>query len=232
LWLAVCWGIGFVFVDRFMLYITTKADIAFLKEFKEKVETLWALEARVGEHFKPSAFIMGNDYRQAVLDKATSSKEGKRLREELAKGIPRAIQIAYKNHVTIDVKSLPAPAVGGAIIPVNIFTAILKDTSYDGVDNNWIEDKINETIGRAELRARVELFNLFNPLYWLYSILVFVVRIPFHLVSVSGFNVSKVEDHFIGKLFKLAEVGIIVYILVKLGIEKTDMIDFLKSIVK
>lgn len=215
-----------------MLYFTTKVDIAFLKNFKQKVEALWKLEEEIRKSFNPSAFIMGNDYRQMVLDKATSCDEGRKLREELAKDISRAVQIASKNYVVIDFKSVPAPAVGGAILPVNMFYAILQDTSYDGVDDNWIRDKIDETIGQAERRLKVELFKLFNPLYWLYSLLGFVVRIPFHLISISGFNVSKVEDHFLGKLFKLAEVGVIIYVLVKLGIEKTAMIDFLKTVVK
>lgn len=215
-----------------MLYFTTKADIAFLKDFKQKVQKLWDLEDEVRKAFKPSIMISGSDYREAVLDEATSSDEGKKLREELAKGIRRAVEIAHKNKVTINVKSLPAPAVGGAIIPVNLFHAILKDTSHGGVDNTWIEDKINETIGCAERRLKLELFNLFNPLYWLYCILVFVVRIPFHIISISGFDVSKVEDHFLGKLFKLAEMGIIIYVLIKLGIEKTEILDFLKTLVK
>jgi hypothetical protein len=213
-----------------MLYFTAKSDIAFLKDFKGKVEALWRLEEEVLKSFKPSVMISGRDYREAVLDKATSSEDGKKLREELAKGIPRAVEIAYKNKVSINARSSPAPAVGGAIIHVNMFYAILQDTSYGGVEHNWIEDKINETIGRVERRIRAELINLFNPLYWLYSLFVFVVRIPFHLISISGFNVSKVEDHFIAKLFKLAEVGVIIYVLIKLGIEKTSMVDFLTTI--
>ena len=215
-----------------MLYFTTKSDIEFLKDFKQKVRKLWDLEGEVRKTFKPSAMISGHEYREAVLDGATSSEEGKKLREELAKAIPRAVEIAYKNHVAIRLQSYPAPAVGGAVIRLNMFSAILQDTSYGGVEHKWIEDKINESIGCTERRLKVELFNLFNPFYWLYGVLVFVVRIPFHIVSISGFNVSKVEDHFLGKLFKLIGMGIIIYVLVKLGIEKTEIVDFLKTLIK
>lgn len=215
-----------------MLYFTNKNDVFFLKHFKQKVETLWKLEADVRRSFKPSAFLSGNEYREAVLDRATSSDKGKALREELAKDIPRAVDIAYKNRVSINFKSLPAPIVGGAIIPVNLFYAILKDTSYDGVDQGWIRDKINETIGRAERKLKTEFINLFNPFYWCYSAMVFIIRIPFHLVSISGFNVSKVEDHFLGKLFKLIEIFVIVYVLVKLGIKKIDIVNFITEIIK
>ena len=215
-----------------MLYFTIKSDITFLKHFKHNVESLWRLETEVRSSFKPSVCLSGNEYREAVIDKATSCDEGKSVRENLAKDIPRAVDIARKLGVSIHVKSIPAPAVGGVIIRVNLFYAILKDTSHGGVDSGWIRDKINETIGRAERRLRYEFFNLFNPVYWLYSLLVFIVRIPFHLVSISGFNVSKVEDHFLGKLFKLSEIALIVYVLFKLGMEKTDILDFIKEIIK
>ncbi|MBL7189157.1 MAG: hypothetical protein ISS70_22750 [Phycisphaerae bacterium] len=215
-----------------MLYFTAKADVVFLNDFKQKVKSLWAIEERMRGSFTVSADTMEGNYGQTVSDEITSSEQGKRLREEVAKGIPRAIEIARKNHIAISLQSYPAPAVGGAVIRLNIFSAILQDTSHGGIHHQWIEDKINETIGSAERRQRAELSKLFNPMYWLYGVLVFVVRIPFHLVSISGFNVSKVEDHFLGRLFKLAEIAVIVYVLIKLGIEKTALMDFLKTLVK
>ena len=215
-----------------MLYFTIKSDITFLKYFKQNVESLWRLEKDVRRSFKPSVCLSGNEYHEAVLDKATSCDEGKSVRVYLAKNIHRAVAIAQKLGVSIDVQSIPAPAVGGIIIPVNLFDAVLKDTSYGGVDSGWIRDKINETIGKAESRLRYEFINLFNPFYWLYSLLVFIVRIPFHLVSISGFDVSKVEDHFLSKLFKLAEIALIVYMLLKLGMEKTGVLNLIKEIIR
>ena len=51
----------------------------------------------------------------------------------------------------------------------------------------------------------------------------FVIRIPFLIVQTSGFDVSKVEDHFLSKLFKFIEIIIILYILWRLGIEKESL---------
>ncbi len=215
-----------------MIYFSTKSDLLFLRQFKERVEGLWELEARVRQSLKPSVFLCGSEYHEAVLARATSTERGRALREELAKDISRASDIAHKNGATIDVQSIPAPGVGGVIIPVNLFYAILKDTSHGGVDQDWIRDTINETIGRTQQRLRLERVNMFNPLYWLYQVLVFLVRIPFHIVSVSGFDVSKVEDHFLGKVFKLVEIGVVIYVLIRLGLDKTDIAKYIMDLVR
>ncbi|MHB2154374.1 hypothetical protein ACX8XN_08245 [Calditrichota bacterium GD2] len=203
-----------------------------MENFKEKVKRLFEIKNEIRKDFKPSIHVMGKDYHDAVLNMATSSNEGKKLREELAQDIPRAIKIAYKNNVAIDYQSLPAPAIGGAIIPVNIFYAILEDTSYDGIKELWIEDKINETIGQLKRRLRKEFYQLINPFYWIYSIFVFIVRIPFYLISISGFDVRKVEDHLLSKIFKLLEILALVYILLKFGIQKTQLLEWLKVLIK
>jgi len=215
-----------------MIYFSLKSDLEFMENFQEKVKSLFKIKDVIRDEFKPSIHVIGKDYHDAVLNMATSSFEGKKLREELAQMIPGAVEIAYKNKVSIDYKSLPPPAVGGAVIPVNIFYAILEDTSYDGIKESWIEDKINETIGQLKRRLRKEFYQLINPFYWIYSIFVFIVRIPFYIISVSGFDVKKVEEHLISKIFKLLEIFALVYFLLKLGIQKTQLLEWLKLIIK
>lgn len=190
------------------------------------------MKSEIRKNFKPSVYIMGKDYHDAVLNKATANNEGKNLREKLAQEIPKAIETAYRNGVSIDYKSLPAPAVGGVIIPVNIFHAVLEDTSYDGINETWIEDKINETIGQLKRKLRNDFFKLINPFFWLYQFFVFIIRIPFYLISISGFDVAKIEEHLISKIFKLLEIIILVYFLLKLGIQKSDLLNWLKGLIK
>ena len=215
-----------------MIYFSSKSDLEFMENFQEKVKRLFALKNEIRKKFKPSVHVMGKDYHDAILNMATSSNEGKKLREELAQEIPRAVEIAYKNNVSIDYKSLPAPAIGGAIIPVNIFHAIIEDTSYDGIKESWIEDKINETIGQLKRRIRNDFYKLINPFYWIYSIFVFIIRIPFYLISISGFDVRKVEDHLLSKIFKLLEIILLVYVLLKFGIQKAQILEWLKLFIK
>lgn len=51
------------------------------------------------------------------------------LKEKITKNVRRAGRIAYKNGASINVISYPAPAVGGPVLQVNLFDAILIDYS-------------------------------------------------------------------------------------------------------
>ena len=51
------------------------------------------------------------------------------------------------------------------------------------------------------------------------------------LIEASGFDISKVEDHFLAKVFKLFEIGIIIYILIYFGINKEQLSQFLMKYV-
>jgi hypothetical protein len=52
------------------------------------------------------------------------------------------------------------------------------------------------------------------------------------IIEATGFDVSKVEDHFLAKLFKLIEVIVIFYVLIRLGAGKETLVDFFKGLVK
>jgi hypothetical protein len=215
-----------------MIYFSTKHDLLFLTEFRQRAEQLWALEAEATRSVGRSGMLSERECREAILDEVTATGNGKALREQLAKDIPRASRIARKNGVSVDWKSLPPPITGGAIIPVNAFRAILQDTSYRGIEPSAIRDVMNMTIGTAEERLKSEFFHLINPFYWLLELLIFVLRIPFYLVSATGFDVSKIEDHLLAKLFKLAEMIVIVYVLLWLGLEKTDIAEYIKPMLR
>ena len=60
-----------------------------------------------------------------------------KLRERIAKTLPRAMVLARRLGMPIDLISYPPPAVGGPAIPVNLFHAILNDTSYGGIDRQF-----------------------------------------------------------------------------------------------
>lgn len=55
------------------------------------------------------------------------------------------------------------------------------------------------------------------------EILVSIIRIPFILIEASGFDVSKAEDRLIAKTFKLLEIVVIIYILIRLGLTKEQL---------
>jgi len=137
-------------------------------------------------------------------------------------------RIATRFGIPIIFESYPAPAVGGPVIRQGIFSAILQDMSHGGqVTNQMIFDALNQTIGECKAEVASEFKHLINPLYWIKEIIVMIIRIPFIIVQASGFDVSKVEDHFLAKAFKLLEIIVIIYILVRLGIAKESINEIL-----
>jgi hypothetical protein len=105
--------------------------------------------------------------------------------------------------------------------------------TYDKqITPQMILDCLNETVGLCEEKVEAEWAHLKNPFYWLKALFTFILRIPFMLIEATGFDVGKVEDHFLAKLFKLIEVIVILLLLVKFGIGKEGVVDFLKNLVK
>jgi hypothetical protein len=195
-----------------------------MREFHQLVVELWRIEQEAAKSIKFSDYSSKRDYQTSLQAEASKISGYQEVRRQVAKGVLRAERIASHFGVPINFISYPAPAVGGPIIEQKVFSAILKDISHGGLLNNQaIYDAINQTIGECEARLSIEKKRLINPFYWIKELIVAIIRIPFMLFEASGFDVSKIEDHFIGRFFKLLEIGIVIYILLRLGIEKESI---------
>ena len=86
-------------------------------------------------------------------------------------------------------------------------------------------DAMNQTLGQLAEDEKREFRRLINPAWWVFEVLRFVIRIPFLLISLSGFDVNKVEVQLLAKVFKLAEIAFIVFVLLRLGFERTRILD-------
>lgn len=205
-----------------MNLLGARNDAKFVAQFQADIDKLWELEAKASKNADLGLLILHNEIQEAIQTEAYDDPEYREVRARVAKGMARVIEIAEKNGVSQVMISHPAPAVGGPIINVNIFRCILWDTSHGGIKQQHIYDALMETLAASQKAARKFLLNALNPFYWLYRLLVFVIRIPFLLLSASGFSMAKIEDHLIARLFKSAEVIAILYIAVKLGTGKSE----------
>ena len=218
-----------------MGYFQAKKDLEFMEQFKSNVYDYWCLK---GEYLEGTTNLDFNPAtneaaRQAVIKKyAPVEQQMFELREQISKTIRRASRIAANSGASILVVSYPAPAVGGAVFKMNVFDAILRDYSDRRIGNDDIWNTINEAIGGCEERVETEWRHLKNPLYWTKTAFTFVLRIPFMIIAATGFDVGKVEDHFLAKLFKLIEVIVIFYVLIRLGVGKEGLAEFFKGLVK
>lgn len=211
-----------------MDYFRVKSDLRFMKGFLVSVRLLWEFEARASKQINWSGRIGTPSEAKALVQSVAQKMEGEgyeEQRENVARKIPQAMEIARRYRVPIDLQSFPPAVVGGPVIPVNMFRAILTDDSWGRIPNQRVLDAINETIGQLEADKKREFRRLVNPAWWVFEAFKFVIRIPFMLISLSGFDVNKVEDHLLAKVFKLAEIAFIVFVLLRLGFERTKILE-------
>ncbi|MBW6470351.1 MAG: hypothetical protein K0A90_03930 [Methanosarcinaceae archaeon] len=64
-------------------------------------------------------------------------------------------------------------------------------------------DYIDRSIGVYEDDKLKSKFRTVNPFFWLGLILDFIINLPFKLIGELGFNKSKFEASFVGKITKL-----------------------------
>lgn len=193
-------------------YWSAKSDLEFMAQFRLDVFELWKVEGAAANRH-PNPRWLG-EQRDVGTD-----PQYQMVREKVTRGMSRAVRLGRSLRVPFDLLSYPAPITGGPVIDVNLFESVLKDTSHGGVDRQWVIDSLNRTVGAAEEKVRVERRHALNPAWWLWSVLVFVLRIPFILLSAAGFNTAKFEDELWAKLLKAGEVILIMYFAVRWGVK-------------
>lgn len=117
-----------------MGYFQARSDLSFIQQFRADVMVLWEFEKTAADHISRQGRIFLPSEFQDVLQSEASKLNGYQfIREQISRKLLRAIRIAIKLNVPIDLQSCPPAAVGGVIIPVNLFYSILKDTSLGGI---------------------------------------------------------------------------------------------------
>lgn len=213
-----------------MIYFSDKEDLNFIVDFRKNIEDLWKFESKASENLQSDYILPPEQYKNIVISEASEIDGYSEVRTKVSKALTRASIIADINAVPIHLKSIPPPAVGGAIIPINLFEAILIDNSYGGINRQMILDALDRTIGACENRVKLNFHKLINPFYWIKSLIIFILRIPFLLLSTTGFNISKIEDNLFAKLFKILEIIILVYFFLKHGLKVDDIKDIISKI--
>jgi len=217
-----------------MNYFQAKSDLEFITGFHNDVLALWEKEHAARKSMNsPNLWMAGNspDERQAMIQRKASEQDGdyQTVRKAVAQGVSRAQSLASLHGVPAELVSYPAPAVGGPLIPIRVFEAILTDNSYQGLDEQKIYDTLNRVIGACENEKERSWRELINPFSLIKNIVLMLLRLPFMLIEATGFNVSKFEDHFFGKLFKLLMLLGMVLGLIELGFEKSDLVEIMKT---
>jgi hypothetical protein len=205
-------------------YWSAKSDLAFMLRFRADVFELYEHEAKAAKELhERGGYIAGHEWQDAIKYVANENDTAgyQAVRQRLAVGMSRAVRVGHQLGIPTDLQSYPAPAIGGPIIPVNVFEATLNDPSHgSGLDKQLIIDTLNRTLGEADEKVRDERRHALNPAWWLWSLASFILRIPFILISATGLRVAKFEAGAGGIILKVVEAVAIAYVLVKLGLQK------------
>jgi hypothetical protein len=200
-------------------YWSAKSDLDFMLRFRADVFELFKHEGKAEQELRQGgAYMSQRELRDAVKSVATKNDPDgyQAVRLRLAVGVSRAVRIGRELGVPADLRTYPPAAIGGPVIDVNIFEATLTDPSWGGVDRQHTVDTLNRAIGACDERVRVERRRVLNPAWWLWSLVSFVLRIPFILASATGLRVERFETRAGGVVVKVVEAVAIAFVLAKL----------------
>lgn len=208
-----------------MIYFQTKKDLEFLKKFKHNIHSLYEIENAVPE---PRAMLfIESDMQKYRQEEASKNPNYQGLREEIAKNTVYATRIISKVNIGLTITSYPAPAVGGPVIYINMLDAILNDYTHGGVEPQLIIDTLNKTIGIYERLVEEEFYNMINPLYWIKSMFLLIIKMPYNILKLSGFDVAKIEQALWGKAINLLWMLMLIKMLIDYGFNNNDILSLL-----
>lgn len=208
-----------------MGYLQARSDLHFMREFAAVVLELWEIETKAAERLTDGQrrYTSPRTRKTTIQWQASKIESNVHVRERVVRGALRANRIARRLGVPIEYTSYPGPAAGGPIIELTLFDATFRDTSHDGVERRFTLDALDQTIGECEANVNAEFWRLINPFCWVKETLILIIRIPFIIIQWSGFDVSKVEDHFLGRVVKLLEIMVLIALLVWVGLTREEL---------
>jgi len=115
------------------------------------------------------------------------------------------------------------PNVGGRVFPnVDVMQNIFNLGDL-GLPFSMVKDYTEKTMGYYQDDLVKSFFRTINPFWWLWKLAVLIVRIPFNLINLVGYDSEKLETSSGGKLYK-SSVSLAVFI--------AGLVAFLASIVQ
>ena len=169
--------------------------------------------------------------RQQILDGHKSnlgdSEKSIKLRKDLLHLLPYVTEDADTLRISHRMRSYPAPVVGGPIITVDIFNAIVEPKQgHHKIDQRTIIDCVEIAISTAEKREKEALRHWLYPWNWFIDGFALVIRMPFIILRKAGLP-PKIEENIISQVIKVISVLIIIGYVAYKGL-KVDIETLLK----
>jgi len=204
-----------------MIYFTTKDELEHMRSLLRTFESIIAIESTTSERLREAGTEYLTPYgmfKHIRKEAAKNYPEYQELRTAYAKMIPRANQISKRENVPWYKEGIAALIEGGMPFQGSIFEFVLKRPSAIIDIDTDVRDTVNQIIGILEHKEIHEFRQIINPLYWLKVVIIFIVRLPYSILELSGFDVEKIQDYLIFRTFQLLYVIALILILVRFGL--------------
>lgn len=163
-------------------------------ENKRRLERLYEFRALVNTYADNSELNWKTDSR-------IESKKAADARVEINRGIAEFHSIIVLSGLKPVMTYTPPAAIGGYVQRVDLIINFFNLGNFE-IGMKEVLDWVDRSIGVYENDKKRAYIRTFNPLFWFGLLLDYVVAIPFSLLAKAGFNRTKIEDSFIGRIAK------------------------------
>lgn len=195
-----------------MIYFTIKSDRKFMEDYYRS--------AKIFLSNKDIEFSGGT-----INEIKSHMAEMSALREELARGLPRAKRLASVFQIPVIAFSPTTQA------QCHAFPTIINNDAAGFIEDSQKLDLLNETIGACLEVERAQFLKLINPIYWVSSATTKVLRFPFWVLETAGFKSESFEKSLAGSVIRLIELVLIIGLLVYIGFNETELKEVVKGLV-
>jgi hypothetical protein len=211
-----------------MIYFSKKANLEFINDFLKTYDQIRAIEKQAHEKMlgEKHDWITPDGVNKLIRETASQlNSDYSSLRMNYLRKVDRANEISKNERIEYYLNIVSAPLEGSRKYSGSIYEFFLDPISSIFDFDRDCHDTLNKLIGKLEAEMNQEYRNLFNPLYWLGKFVIYIIRLPYTMILLTGFDINIIQKPLFGNLFLLLYMVGLIYILVYLfGLPIADAI--------
>lgn len=169
-----------------------------------------------------------------VKFKYDDNEESAVIRMKIAHLLPLVEKAADSLGVSYIAQSYPAPAVGGPVLPVNIFHSVIEpEIGHSILDRQLITDTIVRVKVVAQQEIKEQFIHMLLPWNWVIDLCALIIRFPFIILERAGLP-REIENNIVSQAIKIVGTIILVSFLIYKGVSLSgaSLAELLKIFVK
>jgi len=136
------------------------------------------------------------------MDGIVEEDLAKEVRPKLNRNLDLVKRIVLASGQNFNTVYQQAPMIGGRTFQLDALDNLFRIPEMDDFDESHVTDVIDRSIGEYDNDYKNSVIRTFNPFFWLWQFIEFIVSLPFKLLGKVGFNQKNVEESVYGKILK------------------------------